>query len=214
MFLARALSAEPLADVLARMDAAAREFQSFSAKVKRVEFTAVLNESSERSGSVLLRRTRSGASGIMEFGEPDPSVVRFGGRTVETFYPRANTVEVIDIGKNAGAVEQFLLLGFGTTGAEIRRGYDTKLGGVESIGAVHTTRIELFPKGREAKNLVAKIELWIPEGQANPIQEKVTRPSKDYTLISYSETKLNAPPAESAFELKLPANVRKIYPQK
>lgn len=208
------ISAEAVSDILARMDVAAKDFQSFSAKAKRTEFTAVLNESSERSGTIRLHKTKNGVTGIMEFGEPDPSVLHFSGRTFETFYPKANTVEIIDVGKNAGAVEQFMLLGFGTTGADIRKGWDVKLGSVETVGGVKTTRIELYPKGKETKNLIDKIELWIPEGQSNPIEEKVTRPSKDYTLVQYSDVKLNPNLPASAFELQVPANARKIYPQK
>ena len=208
------LQAGPLEDALARMDASARAFRSFTAKVKRVEYTAVLSDTSERQGSVRLQKTREGVSGVMEFDLPDHSIVRFGGKTVETFYPKANTVEIIDVGKKASAVEEFLLLGFGTTEAEIRKGWLVKLGGSETIGGVPTTRIELTPKGAETKNLIARIELWIPDGQANPVQEKVTRPSKDYTLISYSEVKVNAPLPADAFTLKLPSNVKKIYPQK
>ena len=201
-------------DTLARMDASARTFQSFSAKIRRVEYTAVLSDSSERTGSVRLKKVKSEIAGVMEFNEPSQSVVRFGGRTVQTYYPKANTVEVIDIGKKADAVESFLLLGFGTPEAEMRKDWNVKLGGSETIGGVKTTRLELAPKGTETKNLIARIELWIPDGGANPLQEKVTRPSKDYTLITYSEIKVNAPLPPSAFELSLPQGVKKIYPQK
>ena len=40
-------SAEPLTDILTRMDRAAGEFRSLSAKMNRVQFTAVLSESTE-----------------------------------------------------------------------------------------------------------------------------------------------------------------------
>ena len=55
--------AEPLADVLARMDQAAAEFHSLSAKMKRVQFTAVLSETSEMDGVLRLRRTKGGTEG-------------------------------------------------------------------------------------------------------------------------------------------------------
>jgi outer membrane lipoprotein-sorting protein len=206
--------AESLAEVLARMDAAAREFRSFSAEVKWTDFTWVLNESSERTGAVRAHRSRAGVFGLLEFRGPDPSVKRFGGRTFETYYPRSNTLEVIDVGKRAGAVEQFLLLGFAVTSAEIRKSWDIKWGGAETIGSVRCSRLELFPKGAETKNLIQKIELWIPEGQGNPIQEKVTKPSRDYTFVAYSGLAVNAPMPAAAFELKTPPDVRKIYPQK
>jgi len=211
---ASAAHGESLADVLAHMDRAAAEFRSFSADVQRTEFTAVLSESESSNGAVRLRKTKNGLAGVMEFGEPDPRSMHFNGRTVETYYPKANRVEVIDIGKHGGAIEQFVLLGFGTTAAEIRKGYDAKLGGPEQIGGIACTRIDLTPKEAEARKMVTKIELWIPDGQGNPIREKVTTPSHDYHLFAYSNLKPNPPLPDSAFELKLPANVKRITPNK
>jgi outer membrane lipoprotein-sorting protein len=71
-----------------------------------------------------------------------------------------------------------------------------------------------MPKTDELKKLITKIELWVPEGQANPIQEKVTEPSKNYELVTYSDIKVNPALPDSAFELKLPPKVKKIYPQR
>ena len=212
--IAGSLVAGPLEDAMARMNASAREFRSFTAKIRRIEYTAVLSDSSERTGSVRLQKTKGGVAGVMEFNEPSASIVRFGGKTVETYYPKANTVEIIDIGRKAGAVEDFLLLGFGKPEAEIRKEWNVKLGGIETLAGIKTTRIELIPKGMETRNLIARIELWIPDGAANPMQEKVTRPSKDYSLIYYSDVKVNAPQAPGAFDLVVPPGVKKIYPQK
>src|SRR5438552_3245014 len=108
--IAMALGArgESLTDVLAHMDKAAAEFRSFSADVKRTEYTAVLSESETSSGAVRMRRTKGGVAGIMEFGEPDPRRMHFDGRTAETYYPKANRVEVINVGKHGGAIEQFI----------------------------------------------------------------------------------------------------------
>jgi outer membrane lipoprotein-sorting protein len=205
---------ESLADVLARMDKAAVEFRSFSADVKRTEYTAVLSESQTSDGAIRMRRTKGGVTGILEFGEPDPRRMRFDGRTAQTYYPKANRVEIIDIGKHGGAVEQFILLGFGTTAAEMRKSYEIKLGGTEQLGGVATTRIELTPKEAEARKLVTKIELWLPEGQGNPIQEKVSTPSHNYNLFVYSNLKPNPALPDSAFELNLPPNVKRITPNK
>ena len=212
--LAGVVRADALSDVLARLDKSAQEFRSFSASVKRTEFTAVLGEADSSNGAVRVRKTKNGLSGIMEFGEPDPRTMHFGGKTFETYYPKAGRVEIIDLGKRSGAAEQFLLLGFGMTVAEIRKTYDVKLGGVEQAAGVPATRIELLPHEGEVKKLITKIELWVPEGQGNPVQEKVTQPSKNYSLFTYSELKNNPSLPDAAFGLNVPANVKRIYPQK
>lgn len=196
------------------MDQAAGDFRSLTAKMKRLQYTAVLSETSEMEGVVRLRKTKSGIMGVVEFQKPDPRTVFISGKTVQVFYPNANSVEVYDTSKYVSNIDQFLLLGFGTTSAELRKSYDIKPGPVEAIGGVQTTRIDLTARTPELKKLISEIELWFPEGQANPIQEKVIEPSKNYELVNYTEIKLNPDLPESAYQLKLPSGVKKIYPQK
>jgi len=204
--------AEPLADVLARMDRAAAEFHSLSAAMKRVQFTAVLSESSEMDGTVRLRRTKAGTQGIVEFRQPEQRTVFINGKQVQIYYPKANTVEIYDTSKYTSNMDQILLLGFGTSAAELKKAYDIKDGGVQKIHGADATRIELMPRSDEMKKLI--IELWIPEGQSNPARAKFSEPSKNYELVDYTEIKVNPPLPESAFAWKLPANVKKIHPQK
>jgi outer membrane lipoprotein-sorting protein len=210
---ALALRADSLSDVLARMDRAAKGFMAVTADVKRTDYTAVLDESKESSGTIALRRTKSGNEALVRFLEPDPYEVQLSGHTARKYSPRANTVENYDTNK-LGAVEKMMLVGFGVSAADLRKDYDIKLVGPENIGPVPTTQIELTPKSAEVrKNYATKIDLWIPDGQANPIREKLTAPSKDYYLWTYSNLKVNPPLPDSAFRLNLPAGVKEIHPQ-
>jgi outer membrane lipoprotein-sorting protein len=111
-------------------------------------------------------------------------------------------------------MDQILLLGFGTSSAELKKSYDFKDGGTQKIGSVTTTRLELTPKSADLQKLITKIELWIPEGQSNPIRAKFTEPSKNYELVDYSDIKVNPPLPEASFVVKFPDKVKKIYPQK
>jgi outer membrane lipoprotein-sorting protein len=206
--------AEPLADILARMDRAAQDFRSLSATMKRIQYTAVISESNEMDGVVRLKRIKNGTVGIVDFQHPEQRTVYVNGHNIQIYYPKANTVEIYDSSKYTSNIDQFLLLGFGTSSAELQKSYDLKMAGVETIGGVATTRIEMTPKSDELKKLITKIELWIPEGKDTPIQEKVTEPSKNYELITYSDVKVNPNLPDSSFELKLPEKVKKIRPQK
>ncbi len=214
MLAATLAPAEPMADILARMDQAAGEFRSLSAQMKRLQFTAVLDESSEMDGVLRLRRAKGGTQGVIEFQQPEQRTVLIEGKTVRIYYPKANTVEIYDASKYSSNMDQILLLGFGTSSAELKKSYDFKDGGAQKIGGVATTRLELTPKSAELQKLITKIELWIPEGQSNPIRAKFSEPSKNYELVDYSDIKVNPPLPESAFALKLPEKVKKIYPQK
>jgi outer membrane lipoprotein-sorting protein len=206
--------AEALKDILARMDQAAAKFQSFTANTKRLDFTAVLNETTEMNGLVRLKKGKGGMQGIVEFDKPNQRTVQFAGKTMEVYYPKANTVEIYDAGKHASVIDEIILLGFGTSGAQLRKNYDVKLVGTETLNGIHTSRLELVPKSGEVHNYATKIELWIPEGESNPIQEKLTQPSKNYQLVLFSNLKVNVPLPASDFSLKLPPDVTRVYPQK
>ena len=203
-----------MSDALARMDRAAEEFRSLSAKMKRIQFTAVLSEMSEMEGLVRLRRAKGGTIGVVEFQQPEQRTVFINGKSVQVFYPKANTVEIYDASKYTSNIDQILLLGFGTSSGELKKSYELKDGGPQNIAGTDTTRIELNPKSAELKKLITKIEMWIPDGQSNPIRVKFSEPSRNYELVDYSEIKTNPALPDSAFELKFPAGAKKIYPQK
>jgi outer membrane lipoprotein-sorting protein len=214
MLTASLVRAEPLADILARMDQAAAEFHSLSAQMKRVQFTAVLSETSEMDGVLRLRRAKGGTQGVIEFQQPEQRTVLIEGKSVKIYYPKANTVEIYDASKYSANMDQILLLGFGTSSVELKKSYDFKDGGAQKINGIATTCLDLTPKSAEMQKLITKIELWIPEGQSNPIRAEFSEPSKNYELVDYSDIKVNPSLPESAFALKLPDKVKKIYPQK
>jgi outer membrane lipoprotein-sorting protein len=196
------------------MDRAAQDFRALSANMKRVQFTAVINEANEMEGVVRLKRIKGATVGIVDFQHPEQRTVYVNGHNIQIYYPKANTVEIYDSSKYTSNIDQFLLLGFGTSSAELQKSYDLKMAGTETIGGLATTRIEMTPKSAELKKLITKVAPGRPEGQDNPIQEKVTEPSKNYELITYSDVKVNPSLPDSSFELKLPAKVKKIHPQK
>jgi len=205
-----ALNAEALNDILARMDQSARTFQTFTANIKRTEYTKVLNDKEDIEGVERVKRTNGQTVTLVEFHGPNAQTIRLSAKTAEVYYPSAKMVEVWDAGKYAKAANQFLLLGFGTSGSELRKDYDVKLGGSDTLGSIRTSRLELTPKDSETKKKFALIELWIPEGDTVPIQVKVTDPSGNYNLAVYSNIKVNGPLADSDLELKVPADVKKV----
>ncbi len=206
--------AESLEAILARMDHAAKEFKSVSATLKQTEYTAVIHDLSQPElGQLRIKRGKKGLNAIVEFTDPEPRTIVINGHEVQVYRPKAKIVEVYDIAKHASTVDQFLLLAFGTSGADLRKNYDVKSGGAETIDGTPTTRIELTPKTEEVKKLVTRIELWIPEGQSNAIREKVTEPTDNYYIVTYSNVKPNANLPDSAFDFKPPKGVKVVNPQ-
>jgi outer membrane lipoprotein-sorting protein len=206
------LHAEALNDILARMDQSARNLRTFSAKMKRIEYTKVLNDKDETEGLRLVKRADGKTIGIVQFFGKNPQTLRFAGKTVEVYYPDAKLVEVYDagkFGKIGKQVDQLLLLGIGVTSADLRHDFDITAAGTETIDGKPTTRIQLIPKDNDLKKQAEKIEMWVPEGESVPIQVKVTRTSGDYNQATYSDIQMNPALPDSAFELKTPADVKR-----
>lgn len=203
------LSAESLNVLLSRMDQAAKGTQSVSADLKRTEYTAVLGETAVSSGSIRLKRSRAGTIGVVEFTEPDPSVVHFTGKAAEKYMPKAKLLEVYEFGKQFKFLDQYLLLGFGTPGSELKKDYQVKVIGEEPVAGRNTTRLELVPKDKDILDMISKIELWIPAGESNTVQTKVTQSSRNYFLFEYSGVEINPRLPDAAFEFEPPAGVQR-----
>ncbi len=207
------LHAEALNEVLARMDQSARNFKTFSAKIRRTDYTKVLNDKDESDGARRLKRANGQTIGMVEFYGKNPQTIRFAGKTVEVYSPVAKQVDVYDaskFGKMGKQVDQLLLLGIGVSSADLRRDFNIAAGGTETIDGKPTTRLELIPKDNDLKKRVVKIELWIPEGESIPLQSKVTLTSGDYDQYKYSDVQMNPTLPDSTFELSVPADVKRI----
>jgi len=207
--------AQPVEAVLARLDQAAAQFRDLSAEFQRTTYTAVLNESSQESGRLFIRRV--GARNRLmriEFEGNNPRSLGFDGTEGQIYYPKIQTVLIYDLGKHRSLVDQFLLLGFGTAGKDMARSYDIKAAGEATVGGRRTTRLELVPKSAEVAQYVLRIELWIPEDGAYPVQQRFIQPGGDYTLVVYSAVRWNPNLSEAQCRLNLPKGVKREYPQK
>lgn len=202
-------------ELVARLDQAAGPFHTMSAKITRTKHTAVLNDNSTDSGTVYMKKLGTrGVQGVMDITSPDKKTYAFDGEKIEIYYPNMKTVEEYNAGGKGEELENFLMLGFGTSGTELEKNYTMRVGGTETVGGEKTTRLELEPKSAEAKKLVKEVYLWIPERGDHPIQEKISEPSGDYTLVTYANLQINPTLKPSDLKLNLPKGVKKVYPQK
>jgi len=209
------LQAQNVDAVLARMDQAAPGFRGMTADIKMVTFTAVLNDLSEETGTIAIFRPKpKDLRMLTQFTRPDPRSVSFAGRKLQIFYPKIRTVQEYDLGKQSALIDQFLLLGFGASGSDLKQSYNIKYLGDETVGGQKTAHMELTPKSEEARKHVPRVELWIADSNSQPLQQKVWKSAKDYNLIIYTDLKLSPNLKEAAVQLKLPAGVKKEYPQK
>lgn len=203
------------AAVKARIDKDAAKFTSMTARIEWVDHTKVINEDSRQTGTVRLKR-RPGAPplGLINFTEPDQRTVALVGAQVQIYYPKMKLVRIFELGKESDQLFQFVLLGFGTTWADLNHTYTVKVAGADTVAGKKSTRLELKPKDPKALEYVTKVELWIPEDSGFPIQEVLYQPSGDTTTIRYSDIVINGPMTDAQLTLQLPSGVKKEYPQK
>jgi outer membrane lipoprotein-sorting protein len=225
MFLANVVAAasganENPQDILARMNKAASEFKSMTAHVTYVTHTDVLNEDSTETGDVIMKKVQAGEVQVrIDFTSPDVKTVAVDMRRFRVYYPKIKTLQVYDLAKHGEQFDQFVMIGFGTSGTELAKDYLVKVLGTETLKeqqSVATIRLQLVPKSTEARQYVSTLELWIPQqGDPYPVREKISQPSGDYRLVTYSELKINPPNLQpDALQLKLPAGVKTEYPGK
>jgi outer membrane lipoprotein-sorting protein len=204
-----------LASAFAKLDQTAQQFKSVEANINRDVHTAVINDDAKDSGTIRARREKShDIRMLIDFTSPDAKTVAIDASNVRIYYPKLKTVQVYDIGPNRNLLDQFLLLGFGASSAELKAHYDVTLPGKEQIGGDSTWHLQLIPKSADALKSLKKAELWISEATGLPLQQKFTTSSTgDYQLVTYSNMQPNKPLSDKALKLNPPNGVKEEHPK-
>jgi outer membrane lipoprotein-sorting protein len=202
--------AEDLQPILARMDEASLSFRAMTADVQTTTFTKVIDDTTIQNGKLTMQRPKGkGTRAILDFSsEKDSRVIYLFNNTVRFYYPKLKLYQDIDVGKSSDVLNQFLLLGFGSSGKELMENYEITNAGSESVAGRETTKLSLAPKSAQAKETLIKVDVWIPQGAAYPVQQQFFKPSGNYVTVLYGNIKLN-PPIKGTLEFKLPAGTKK-----
>lgn len=202
-------------DVLSMMDQGAAKFIALSGELTRITYTKVIDDKATEMGSILLKKQGPrDLQVLINFATPDKKVVAFRGRKAEIYFPKMKTVQEYDLGKHSNMVDQFLLVGFGTTGKDLKANYTVKYAGEETISGQKTHKLDLTPVKADIKDKLRKLELWIAENGTYPVQQKFLQSSGDYYVFTYSAVKLNPQVTDEQMRLNLPKGVKRERMQK
>ena len=196
-------------DFLAKMDKTASSFTGMSSDISQTKYTAVISDKSTESGAFVMKKTGRDVRALINFTKPDPKSVGFAGQKAEIYYPAMKTVQEYDLGKQSNMVEQFLMLGFGTTGKELKANYAVKMVGPESVAGHKTIHLSLLPKSPSVKEQFSRFEIWMDDSGEYPVQQQVFQPSGDYYLITYNNIKVNPSLTDASLAMKLPKGVKR-----
>lgn len=146
--------------------------------------------------------------------QPDPRTILRDGDLFYIYNPKIHRVEEYNLGNKKSVVDQFLLLGFGTSGASLKQGFTITLQGEETLDNRKVILLELIPNTDEVRKQLSKIQLWLDEGSWLPGQQKFFETgSGDYFIINYKNLAKNVKIADSEFKPHWPHGTTRVQPQ-
>jgi outer membrane lipoprotein-sorting protein len=203
------LLAQGLPDVFSKMDKSAKSFSGMAADIKQTTHTAVVNDDSTQTGTIKLKRVKPTETNfLVDFTAPDAKTVSIAGGEVSIYLPKAKSVQVYDLRAKRAALEQGMLLGFGAQSNDIKWAYEVAFVGQETVNGQSAGHIRLVPKSAEVLQSLKSAELWISD-QGLPVQQKfMTSGTGDYTLIQYTNIRVNPSISDKELKLNLPKGVQ------
>jgi outer membrane lipoprotein-sorting protein len=198
-------------EVLKQMNHSAGHFHSLSADLEQTKYTDVVKDTSLETGRIFVRRDEKMR---IEFQKPDAKTILRSGNSLYIYTPKINRVEEYDLGKNRAMVDQYLLLGFGTKGEDVKKGYLLTVLGEETIDSHKTVLLELTPVSESMRRQISKIHMWIDEALWIPVQQKFFETgSGDYFIFHYKNIALNGKLRDSQFKPDWPKNATLVKPR-
>ena len=199
-----------LEGVLRQLDTQAKVFTSLTADIERTKVTVVVNDVSTEKGKVYLRRDEKMR---IELTDPDARTILLAGDSLFIFTPKINRVEEYNIAKHKDMVDQFLLLGFGTSGEALQKNYDITVKGEDSLDNRKVLMLELTPKSADVREQISKVQIWLDEATWLPAQQKFFETgSGDYFTIHYTNVVRNVRISDARFRPQWPKGVTKVKP--
>ena len=200
-----------LDDVVRQMDREQGQFQSLTASIERTKVTVVVNDRSMESGKIEIRRD---GKMLIELFYPDQKTILRDGDHIYIYTPKIRRVEEYDLGKHRDLVDQLLLLGFGTSGENLKKSYLITLQGEDALNGQKVVRLELTPRSDDVRKQISKIDLWLNEANWLPAQQQFYETgSGDYSIIRYLNVARNVPISDTRFRPSWPKGVTRVKPQ-
>lgn len=194
--------ADDLASVLAKLDAAAKDFHTTTANV---EFDTIqtdpVPDKDVLTGTAYYERTG-------ERFQMAAHLTQHNNRpTAKTYIFSGGALRVSDTGKEsdsksytqAGKYESYLVLGFGASGRDLQEKWTIKYLGTEKIGDVVTDKLELIAKDPTVRKNIPKVIIWVDTVRAVSLKQLFDEGEGLSRVCYYTNIKVNQPLPKGAF---------------
>jgi len=194
-----------LDQVFAKMDEIAKTFQSSQADIERTHVTVLVNDKDVSSGKFFYVRKGNEPRVRLELEKPAVQQLLIDKGKLQIYTPNLKQVQEALLGQHQDKVEMFMALGFGQSSQDLKKNFTVSLAGDEVVDGKKTTVLELKPKN---STMFRSVRMWMDQQKWVSVQIKTTEASGDYMNLKFSDIKINSKIPESAFNLKLPKDVR------
>jgi outer membrane lipoprotein-sorting protein len=191
-----------------QMDEAGKTFRSFSARFSQKKYTAILQEfDTPETGEFLYLRAKDGSAMMRQDAtNPGRKILTVKGTQAIFYQPDIAQAQIVNLGSHKNLAE-YLAIGIGQSPAKLEKDFEISYQGTESVDGVPCSVLSLKPRSPAVASHFSLITLWIKKSNGILVQNKFQEPSGDYTLLTFSDEKLNVPLSDSKFEQKLPKGV-------
>lgn len=194
--------AQDLAGVLAKLDAAAKDFHTTTANF---EFDTIqtdpIPDTDIQRGTAYYQRngTNFQMAGHITEHNKHPSE--------KTYILSRGVLRISDTGKEADAkavtqaskYQSYLMLGFGASGSQLAEKWDIKYLGTEDIDGTRTDKLELIAKDPAVRRNIAKVTAWMDTSRAVSLKVIFDEGEGQSWVCRYSNIKINQPLPGNAF---------------
>jgi len=112
------------------------------------------------------------------------------------------------LGDNRSALDAFLTLGFGGSGADLRKTWKVSLAGTEAVNGIQASKLQLIPLDAKMAETTSKVFLWIDMDKGIAVKQQRFGTDGGYVVLTYSNIQLNGKVPSGAFDLKPPKDTQ------
>jgi outer membrane lipoprotein-sorting protein len=210
---AQTRQAPSLDEVLKKLDATAASFRSLQADFVWDQYQKVVDDHDTQKGTVYYRGTGQNVEMMAEVKDPAQKFVLYKNGKLQVYQPKIDQVMEYSTGGNRSEIENYLVLGFGGSGQDLKQSFDVTSLGEQNVDGIETVELQLLPKSDKLRNNISKILLWLDMNRGISVQQQFFQPQGDYRLAKYSAIKMPAKIGNDVFQLKTNKKTQFISPR-
>ena len=200
--LAQASQAD-LEKVISLLNKTSETFKAVQTDFEWDQYQKVVDEHDIQRGVMYFKRTGANVDVAADITYPVAKKLVLKNGDAQIYTPKTGEIQRYDTRKKQQSVETFLALGFGGRGDDLKKNFDVRYAGTETVGGKPTYKLELTPKAAQVKNMFPLITLWINQQTGMSEQQKLDQGEGDSRTATFTNIKVNPPKLPpDAFDLK------------